>query len=633
MSYDERYTPYVREAGLLPFIELVRRSTPPNNAAALTALIDHWRPETHTFHLRTGEMTVTLQDIAMITGLPFDGNPLCMNTDSEGWRAQMHALIGMVPPEPREPEREDKKKERVAAGATFTWISSNFAHCPDDANEDMVKTYARVYMWYVISRTMFADGTGKNAPWMWLKALTVFDSKWSWGSATLAYLYRQLDDASCRHTGGIGGCLLALSIWSWERLPVGRPKTVKYEDWDDKDDPLRLPTWAYKWDVLNETTDDPSVMYKLYKSELDAITPEQVEWEPYGKGESFGNPIEFRLNPMCIRDRDLWHMRCPLICNWAVELHLPHRVFRQFGLFQPHPLEWEDTDKLLHALDRKKQRKIKDWASHRRKYVVQFALSVEQARAGKRAQLREHCPIAFNNYLAWFLASTRVEVCQSAYAEEILEEPTVFDEVAQHQYNALVRKGNSVIPSAPMMNFVRAQIKKAADETETILETTPAGKRDGEGTLREFIKRQGQKLRRLSNLFGCRDPEYVSPERSRPATPSDPASGQSHGEPFQDEDVGVVTQEVADDMTLGTYRARSAYELKPRRGINKYTPEDFTQRGKRTVGTSRMAALDDYLDDDVEPEAEPEPERVPLPRKVKKISVKRGRGPSKRGKH
>ena len=89
-------------------------------------------------------------------------------------------------------------------------------------------------------------------------------------------------------------------------------------------------------------------------------------------------------------------------------------------------------------------------------------------------------------------------------------------------------------------------------------------------------------------------------------------------------------------MTLGTYRARSAYELKPRRGINKYTPEDFTQRGKRTVGTSRMAALDDYLDDDVEPEPEPEPEpeRVPLSRKVKKISVKMGGGgASKRGKH
>ena len=63
--------------------------------------------------------------------------------------------------------------------------------------------------------------------------------------------------------------------------------------------------------------------------------------------------------------------------------------------------------------------------------------------------------------------------------------------------------------------------------------------------------------------------------------------------------------------------------LKPRKGINKYTPEDFTQRGKRTVGTSRMAALDDYLDDDVDDveEPEPEPERVALPRKVKKIAL------------
>ena len=82
-------------------------------------------------------------------------------------------------------------------------------------------------------------------------------------------------------------------------------------------------------------------------------------------------------------------------------------------------------------------------------------------------------------------------------------------------------------------------------------------------------------------------------------------------------------------MTLGTYQVRSAYRLKPRTGINKYTPEDFTERGKRTVGTSRMAALDDYLDDDVDNVEEPEPERecVPLPRKVKKLANKRGEQP------
>ena len=82
-------------------------------------------------------------------------------------------------------------------------------------------------------------------------------------------------------------------------------------------------------------------------------------------------------------------------------------------------------------------------------------------------------------------------------------------------------------------------------------------------------------------------------------------------------------------MTLGTYQAWSAYELKPRKGINKYIPENFTQRGqrgKRTVGTSQMAALDDYLDDNVDDveEPQPEPEWVALPRKAKKITSNRG---------
>ena len=49
-------------------------------------------------------------------------------------------------------------------------------------------------------------------------------------------------------------------------------------------------------------------------------------------------------------------------------------------------------------------------------------------------------------------------------------------------------------------------------------------------------------LRWLSNLVGCRDLEYVSPQRSRSATPSDATSG--HGAPLEDEDMGVVTQEV-----------------------------------------------------------------------------------------
>ncbi|KAE8785638.1 mutator protein [Hordeum vulgare] len=141
--------------------------------------------------------------------------------------------------------------------------------------------------------TIFANGIGKTAPWMWLKALTVFDNKFGWGSAALAYLYRQLDEACSRSTkdGVIGGCMLLLSIWSWERLPVGRPKGATFKPWDDHCNHVQLPTWAYKWDMVSEVTSDMNLLYKQYTNETDSLTAEQVEWKPYGAGPSFGSEI------------------------------------------------------------------------------------------------------------------------------------------------------------------------------------------------------------------------------------------------------------------------------------------------------------------------------------------------------
>ncbi|KAE8790803.1 mutator protein [Hordeum vulgare] len=276
---------------------------------------------------------------------------------------------------PQEPEVEDGgKKDRVPAGATFTWIAANFAHCPEDADDEVIQRYARVYMWYVISRTISADGTGKNAPWMWLKALTVFDNKFSWGSAALAYLYRQLDDA-CRRTtkdGGVGGCMLLLSVWSWERLPVGRPKSSQWNTWDDHGNPVRQPTWAYKWDLVSEVASEVNLLYKQYTNEMDSLTPEQ-----------------------------------------------------------PHPPEWVDTDTQLHRLDRRRQRKIKDWQKHHKSYVVMFEQSVQATSSIQRTRYRQHCPLAFSNYLRWFQESTRVEICPPAYEEDILEEPPEYNALAQ----------------------------------------------------------------------------------------------------------------------------------------------------------------------------------------------------------
>uniref|UniRef100_A0ACD6A919 Uncharacterized protein n=1 Tax=Avena sativa TaxID=4498 RepID=A0ACD6A919_AVESA len=233
MPYDERYTEYIKRLGLLPFITLVSRSTPNLNAAAITALVDRWRPETHTFHLRTGEITPTLQDVSMIFGLPIAGEPLCMSTNSDGWRNAMHLLIGMAPE-----ELEDKSKDRVPAGATYAWIMENFRECPNPAEVE-------------------------------------------------------LDDA-CRRAGESAG------------IGVGRPKEVGHHPWPSYNrNPLRQPTWAYKWDVVSEMTSDVDAMYLKYTNEFDAITPEKVEWEPYGCGDEFGIAPGFDINPKCLDEQSL----------------------------------------------------------------------------------------------------------------------------------------------------------------------------------------------------------------------------------------------------------------------------------------------------------------------------------------
>jgi hypothetical protein len=87
----------------------------------------------------------------------------------------------------------------------------------------------------------------------------------------------QLDEACCRTSpkACISGNLLLLTVWSWERLPVGRPKNVRFNNWDEVD-ASRLPTWAYKWDVVSDEIHDVNLMYQKYITELDTITPEQV---------------------------------------------------------------------------------------------------------------------------------------------------------------------------------------------------------------------------------------------------------------------------------------------------------------------------------------------------------------------
>ncbi|TVU26256.1 hypothetical protein EJB05_28793, partial [Eragrostis curvula] len=230
LSWDERYAVYIGRAGLLPLARLVNAGLPRMDSAALTALVDRWRPETHTFHLPCGELTVTLQDVAMILGLPIDGLAMIGMVQPQGWRDMVEAALGLRPP-----EVEEDVKDRKTTGVSSAWLAEHFSNLEDpEAPDWLVERYARAWLWHLIGGFLFPDGSGNTISWM---VFPIVAGTWenmatySWGSGVLAYLYRQLCDG-CRRSGqssGLGGCLYLLQVWMWERLPVARPDRIPVE--------------------------------------------------------------------------------------------------------------------------------------------------------------------------------------------------------------------------------------------------------------------------------------------------------------------------------------------------------------------------------------------------------------------
>ncbi|KAL5180203.1 Serine/threonine-protein phosphatase 7 long form [Glycine soja] len=67
----EEIVPLLRQSG---FYWIMKMGYLKINAALISALIERWKPETHTFHLRCGEVTITLQDVWLRRGNQHIGN-------------------------------------------------------------------------------------------------------------------------------------------------------------------------------------------------------------------------------------------------------------------------------------------------------------------------------------------------------------------------------------------------------------------------------------------------------------------------------------------------------------------------------------------------------------------------------
>ncbi|RYR72918.1 hypothetical protein Ahy_A02g007142 [Arachis hypogaea] len=167
MRLDDRYVPYLQMAGLYHLARLNDRWFQLDEPL-VSAFVERWRPETHTFHMPFGECTIMLQDVAYQLGLAVDGR----YGGRPAW-VWFEELLGVIPPPSQ----------------------------------------------------MFVDKSGNRIHIRWLPYVARLEEmgSYSWGSAALAWLYRCMCRVANRHVVKLVDPLQLLQSWIFWCFPKFRP--------------------------------------------------------------------------------------------------------------------------------------------------------------------------------------------------------------------------------------------------------------------------------------------------------------------------------------------------------------------------------------------------------------------------
>ncbi|KAK5812120.1 hypothetical protein PVK06_027531 [Gossypium arboreum] len=154
---DERLIPYLELVGF-GSAALIR--TFDLRYDLISALVERWRPETHTFHLPCGECTITLEDVALQLRLPINGNVVTSVSLISRPVILCYELLGRSP------------SEGKFTSLRFSWLKDNFEHLMSTANEWEVMQAARAYIMHLIGGVLIPDANGSMVPLMYLPLLS-----------------------------------------------------------------------------------------------------------------------------------------------------------------------------------------------------------------------------------------------------------------------------------------------------------------------------------------------------------------------------------------------------------------------------------------------------------------------------
>ncbi|CAN0857754.1 Protein MAIN-LIKE 2 [Linum grandiflorum] len=142
--------------------------------------MEQWRPETNTFHMYHREVSITLQDVAHLTGLSVSGDALYVEYEKEtNWAAIVEEVLG------KSPGGHMKDDGRVQ----MKWLHDNFYTYADIEDRPELRQYACTYMLSSIGAFLMPD---QSSAYVHCQYLLVFREQqpFAWDAVVLSWMYR-----------------------------------------------------------------------------------------------------------------------------------------------------------------------------------------------------------------------------------------------------------------------------------------------------------------------------------------------------------------------------------------------------------------------------------------------------------
>ncbi|MQL85262.1 hypothetical protein Taro_017788 [Colocasia esculenta] len=255
----------------------------------LEALRERWEEDCKAFIMPWGHMIPTLEDVAYLTGLPVQGEPIV----GQEWSDYYDDIVELLGPEFVAGRRRPIQSTLLGSLSEAVGLRGR--------RRGPLETLDEFFTGFVLLLRDLAQA-----------------GRYAWGAAKLGHLFSLLPSSS-RRSQSTGGFTPFLQIWGYTRFPMGCGTLTEGRQ-------TIVPLMA-RWEVAS----DPRVTDGRVgdvRVALDHYPHEQVVWTPYA-GEADAS------HPAVAAGRPLFDRHLLLLCLGTCEVLYLELVVRTLGWHQP----------------------------------------------------------------------------------------------------------------------------------------------------------------------------------------------------------------------------------------------------------------------------------------------------------